>query len=176
MKNCRFWIVIGAVAGGVAVLLVPVLYLLGFRFYRVPSGAIEPTIMAGDFVLGRLSSVTPKKVDRGDVVIYWHDPSMHSYWMGGNQRDSVGALYVHRLVGLPGDKVGFSQEGLWVNGEEVLTVNGSVTGGPREGLKKLELGKDDFFVVGDHSENSLDSRYFGPVERGDLRGWVLSVD
>ena len=38
--------------------------------------------------------------------------------------------------------------------------------------KEWQLSKDEFFLLGDHTEHSLDSRVFGPVTRGELIGPV----
>ena len=50
-----------------------------------------------------------------------------------------------------------------VPGDEVETSIGD---------KRYRLGKDQYFVLGDNSEVSYDSRYYGPVHRVQLVGVV----
>ncbi len=38
----------------------------------------------------------------------------------------------------------------------------------------IRLAEDEYFVTGDHSDASVDSRQFGPVKRSDIRCLVLS--
>jgi signal peptidase I len=40
---------------------------------------------------------------------------------------------------------------------------------------EFKLGKDQFFMMGDNSDHSLDSRYWGPVPRKNLIGTAASV-
>ena len=51
-----------------------------------------------------------------------------------------------------------------------------IAGLPKEqirfGGREWQLGEEEFFLVGDHSEHSLDSRIFGPVNRDEMVGPV----
>jgi len=39
--------------------------------------------------------------------------------------------------------------------------------------KSITLGDDEYFVMGDNSERSFDSRYFGPIKRSSILGKVV---
>lgn len=43
------------------------------------------------------------------------------------------------------------------------------------GQGRWELGPDEYLFLGDNSANSRDSRHFGPVSRGQLKGRVFAV-
>ena len=85
---------------------------------------------------------------------------------------SKGRLMLKRVVGLPGERVG-------VVGGRVLVEDGATleAGGGRkddEGLWEVEwvLGEDQWFVLGDNLESSLDSRRLGSIRGSWIRGRV----
>lgn len=92
---------------------------------------------------------------------------------------------VHRLVGLPGERVTIRNGRLWIDGREVL---------PPPSLNKLrytldpmiierfgnqeaswQLGPDEYFVHGDNTDLSMDSRYTGPIKEESLQGVVVGI-
>lgn len=90
-------------------------------------------------------------------------------------------LYVQRLVGLPGDKVEIKDDAVWINGAkwtpppELEGIVYHPQAGPPvwEGQlepRSWELGPDEFFVLGDFTTNSSDSREWGAVPRANLVG------
>jgi signal peptidase I len=86
--------------------------------FKIPSGSMIPTLLVGDFILvskfsyGIRLPIYGKKVfsvgdpQRGDVMVfrYPEDPSTD---------------YIKRVIGLPGDKVGYHNKKLTINGEPV---------------------------------------------------------
>lgn len=94
-------------------------------------------------------------------------------------------IFVGRVVGLPGETVVIKDGSVFINGQrqspppEIAAVeydSDLVEGFPAATFVDREapklLGQDEFCVLGDFSENSLDSRYFGPVPRKKLNGVV----
>lgn len=39
----------------------------------------------------------------------------------------------------------------------------------------MKLGEDEVFLLGDYREGAKDSRYFGPVKRGEIKGIVMTA-
>lgn len=86
--------------------------------FRIPSGSMMPTLLVGDFILvnkftyGLRLPVTKTKLielgqpERGDIVVF--------RWPVNPRLD-----YIKRVVGLPGDRVGYRQKTLFINGEPV---------------------------------------------------------
>jgi signal peptidase I len=82
---------------------------------------------------------------------------------------------IKRVVGLPGDVMEGRDGYLWRNGvrvnEPYLRPNTFTSE-----FKKVKIGPDNFWVMGDNREDSADSRSFGQVERSALVGRaVLTV-
>ncbi len=69
--------------------------------------------------------------------------------------------------------------------EESLEINGSVVAESNIFYKTpayegavaypLTLSSGEYFVLGDFREGAKDSRYFGPIERKEIKGKVLVV-
>jgi signal peptidase I len=108
---------------------------------------------------------------RWDIIVFRfpHDPTVK---------------YVKRLVGLPGETVYIKEGALWVNGAQShpppeLVGLRYVTGAEKIGLgdlgtldKPWRLGQDEYWVLGDFSERSSDSRSWGPVPGANIEGVV----
>jgi len=107
-----------------------VLLLRSFLFepFRIPSGSMMPTLLAGDFILVnkyaygiRLPVINKKILDnnqpaRGDVAVFRYpaDPSTD---------------YIKRVIGLPGDRIEYRDKMLYINGKPLsYTKNGIYIG------------------------------------------------
>lgn len=87
--------------------------------------------------------------------------------------EEPGTLYVKRLVGLPGEKIHIQDGSVWVDGtrqtppESILGIEylselpdwlASETWGSER--RPALLGDDEYFVLGDFSAQSMDSRFW----------------
>ncbi len=82
---------------------------------------------------------------------------------------------IKRVIGLPGDKVEYRNNTLYVNDEVVEEdfLNGHQT----ENFSLVSMGYETipegkYLVLGDNRENSLDSRSFGLIDEEDILGKV----
>ena len=138
--------------------------------YKIPSGAMEPTLLAGDHILAKRIGKTPS---RGDVVIY----------------RSKGFSVVKRVVALGGDTVAMREGTLFVNRASVPERYARQPSEPdlvapefswqRQFLPKgldssryqptlstwgpLVVPPRQYFILGDNRGESADSRYYGFV-------------
>ena len=171
--------------------------------FRIPSGSMMPTLLVGDFILVnkydygiRLPVLNTKIIDigepkRGDVVVFRYpkDPSVD---------------YIKRVVGLPGDRIGYYNKILHINGKPVAQVPAGIYVGKGSGVSMSGAGKrqeqlgdvqhqilvmprtpgmegeyvvpdNEYFVMGDNRDNSNDSRYWGPVPEQNLVGKAFRI-
>lgn len=123
--------------------------------------SMNPVLSNGDAVLVNRIVYNAMRPRRGDVVVF--KP-------GGNKNSHY---YIKRIIGLPGETVEIIENGIFIDGErieeEYETSEISEVGIAAE---KIELGENEYFVLGDDRENSVDSRSedVGNVERKDIYG------
>jgi signal peptidase I len=101
--------------------------------------------------------------------------------------NDVEVKYVKRLVGLPGEEIFIDDGDVWINGERmqrpdsIRALKYLAADDDRHGVaeqiwatrkKPLKLGPDECFLLGDNTNASSDSRYFGPVRRSTIEGVV----
>jgi signal peptidase I len=98
---------------------------------------------------------------RGDVIVF-HPPSDPS------------VAYVKRLIGLPGDHISITANSVVVNGhtlkEPYIAPLDPSTPENESVLPNVTLGPNQYFVLGDNRQNSIDSRIFGYVPRANVIG------
>ena len=161
----RFFAVIG---------LCFVIYHVGFRLTVMTSGSIAPALQGTSY-------------ENGDRILV----EKVTGWFRAPKRweiyflyDAEGTPVAKRIVGLPGEKISIKEYGVYVNGVEIQPPERlqSIKYYPLGNLargREIECG-NDYFVLGDDSKDSYDSRFLGPVKSAQLRGrawcilWPLS--
>ena len=89
-----------------------------------------------------------------------------------------GVTYTARIVAQGGDKVEITDDAaLKVNDSIVLENDIYYTTPKYDDLVSypVTLAENEFFVLCDYREGAKDSRYFGPVSRGEIKGKVITV-
>lgn len=127
---------------------------------RVQMGSMQPTLYENDLVLINKFDYLLHTPQRGDIVVF-QPPTV--------AKD----LYIKRLIGLPGDIVEVRTGFVYINNEKIEEPYLSIETPGQYGPKKL--GTDEFFVMGDHRNNSLDSREFGPINLKSISGKAFLV-
>jgi len=153
--------------------------------YQVPTGSMERTILVGDHLLVNKFAFAPRlpalarflpyrDVKPGEVIVF------------KKPGDDVnpGNVLVKRAVARGGDSVQVRDKRLYVNGvpydvpsvqhiaSETYPDSPSV---PEMARRRDQFGPflvppDSFFGMGDNRDNSLDSRYWGSIPRGNIFG------
>lgn len=77
-----------------------------------------------------------------------------------------GEKIIKRIIGTPGDTVAYLNNVLFINGKATNDHFANLT----EDFEAITLKDDEYFVLGDNRERSLDSRYIGPVKKSSITG------
>lgn len=161
-KLTRFWVSFSVEA---IILVISILSIKAVFNMVVPQGALlssvegssmEPTLHDGQYIF-------PEKgtVKRGDIIT--------TRICEEGQTDKI---VVKRVIGIPGDKIKITKEGVFVNeemiSEEYVSQELKKFTYLENGYNDIVLAKNEYYIMGDNREDSYDSRFFGPVEEQNL--------
>ncbi|MDR2895696.1 MAG: signal peptidase I [Propionibacteriaceae bacterium] len=155
----------------VAALVVTLVRVFLIQSYRVPSGSMEETLQVNDTIV----AWKPGGVSRGDIVVFrddlqWLDEADPEvpFW-----KEALAAVkllppqhekyLVKRLIGLPGDHVTCcdAQGRVEVNGQALDESDYLYGDGPYASIAfDVVVPAGRIFVMGDHRDNSKDSRFW----------------
>ncbi len=125
--------------------------LVPYRFIRVVSSSMEPTFYSGDLVIYS----TLAELSRGDIIVFYSD-----------NKDKI---LVKRVIGISGDVIDITEDGIYVNSELYLV-------GKVQSLQSCyTVPEGTVFVLGDNYEVSIDSRYWEDpyIKQDSILGVVL---
>ena len=143
-------------------LLVLIIYVLFGHIVGItsmPNADMYPRIDAGDFLLLYRLDRDPKAQD---IIVF----------------EKNGTRYVSRVLAVGGDTVEITKEGaVKINGYTMVETNIFYETYPLEGFTEypLTLAPGECFVLADQRKGTEDSRFFGPVNRHEIEGTVISV-
>jgi signal peptidase I len=136
--------------------------------YQILQVSMEHTLEPGQYVL--VDKLSPHFSDykRGDVIVF--EPP------AGIQEDGQNIPFIKRVVAVGGDTVEVKDGTVWVNGaklSEPYVFEGQSTD-PITGQTVWKVPTGFLFVMGDHRQESQDSRAFGPIAKSTVigRAWL----
>ena len=157
----------------VALILALVIRTFVVQAFKIPSESMVKTLLVGDHLLASKFSYGIKipfthtyiykgeDPVKGDIIIfeYPNDPSVD---------------YIKRIVGTPGDTIEVRNKQLFRNGEPVKESFIRFTEPDRiqpvrDNFGPVTVPADKYFVMGDNRDNSMDSRFWGFVDRSAIR-------
>lgn len=181
--------------GVLAFLLFMAMFRTGFADWSyVPSGSMEPTLYAGDYVWIDKTAFGPTVPFLNTRLASWGAPRRGDVvTFVPPHRDE---LFVKRIVAIPGDRVSIRGQEIFINGQRLpvafdrstVPTIGETRSGNRTHLVQLSgtgtqpvipnefvVPEARYFVLGDHRDNSADSRFWGYVEEDRIMGRVTHV-
>ncbi len=192
----RVWMVIGFYLG----LMLSTLLVRAFFYepYAIPSASMHPGLVEGDVVvvqkwgyaqsalygyaLPGAAALSPTRMQRGKVYVFYPP--------------GTEALYVKRLLALPGDVIALTEQGVVLNGENLTRSESGETealrtyveqagdqiysvqyrkDAPSKAIRTISVPEGHYFFLGDNRDNSDDSRHWGSVPAERIVGEVVAV-
>jgi signal peptidase I len=160
------------------------IFLALFATVKMESPAMEPRIDAGDYLLIRRGAyglrlpfagevVRTGRPGRGDIVLI--EKAREKKAGGGT------IVAVLRVVGLSGEVVSITDKKVWIDGEPLSEDYVSFSDdhvypealSARDNMAAVVVPDDAFFVMGDRRDTTTDSRFFGAVNREEIKGKLV---
>ncbi len=136
------------------VIILVVVLIRGFIITpaKVNGDSMEDTLYNGEIVLLNKISLKTSEIKRFDMVVLEYEKE----------------LLIKRIIGLPGERIEYKNNELYVNSVIVKTP---MKFEDTEDFE-MEVKNNEYFVLGDNRDDSKDSRYFGNVNKNDIKGKV----
>lgn len=159
-----FWEIVKVVILAV-VIIVPVRYFVVQPFF-VRGASMETNFFDGEYLVIDELSYRWREPRRGEVIVF-RFPNNHAQF------------FIKRVIGLPGDTVRIENGQVVIVNPTyaqgvVLDESSYLPSGVRTGGQQtVQLGADEYFVLGDNRAASSDSRQWGTLELNEIVGRTL---
>ncbi|MDD2409217.1 MAG: signal peptidase I [Bacilli bacterium] len=118
---------------------------------RVNGTSMESTLHNGETMILNKIAMKLKGVDRWDIVVI----------------KTGDTFLIKRIIGLPNETVKYKDDKLYIN-DKIVKDKYSLS--KTEDFKKIKVGSDEYFVMGDNRYVSQDSRIIGPIKKDEVKG------
>ncbi len=165
-KAGKFWLIVYIVFFMFVFNPRPFVFCGIIKPFKIPTGAMAPTLIPADMLFVNKAIYKFSEPQRGDVIVFKYpdDPSL---------------FFIKRIAGLPGEKLEIRDGQLVINGKIVKSIapgGGYLNaGGYGQEGQVIEIPKENYFVLGDNTLNSKDSRYWGFVPKENLIGKAYKI-
>lgn len=119
---------------------------------RVSGDSMYDTLENGDILLLKKYD---KSFERYDIVVF----------------DRNGEQLIKRIIGLPGETIECIDGKIYINNKEIKDIDTNLI---TNDFDKVKIPSNYYFVMGDDRPVSNDSRYFGPIDKKDIKGTIAS--
>lgn len=150
-----------------------------FELYKIPTSSMVPVLIPGDRILVSKIIYGPRvpflgvripgyrEPQRGEVIVFISPPERSK-------------SYVKRVIALPGERIEIIHGSVFIDGEEItdpyISRNFYYNFGKfAQENRAIEVPEDSYFVLGDNSASSRDSRYWGFVPFKDVLGKAILI-
>ena len=172
----------------IAVILALFIRTFVVQAFKIPTGSMENNLLIGDHLLVNKFALGPTEtpverallpvvaIHRGDVLVFKYPVQP--------DRD-----FIKRVIGLPGETLEVKEKKVYINGKPldepyVHYLDASTTPSEfrevtssdvRERYGPVVVPPDQYFMMGDNRDNSMDSRYWGFLRRELIKGKALVI-
>lgn len=152
----------------IAIILALIIRTFVVQAFKIPTGSMRPTLIEDDRILVNKFIYRFKRPERGDVVVFVSPED--------KKKD-----FIKRLVGLPGENIEISNGTILVDDRAV--ENSSVIkeryyynrGDFGKKGEAVKVPEDAYYVLGDNSISSRDSRYWGFLPKKYMLGKAFLI-
>jgi signal peptidase I len=168
--------------------------------FVITSGSMERTLLVGDFLMVNRVALGSRIPFTTSMIPGYSEPRRFDVIVFDPPHEENLKL-VKRLIGMPGDTVEMKEQILFINGERIEEpwVRHEGTGDEvhpwmewqrdrlapgmdpaayrptRDNWGPLVIPPEHYFMLGDNRDSSLDSRYWGLLERWRLEGRAVFI-
>jgi len=152
----------------IAILLALVIRTFVVQAFKIPSGSMLPTLKIGDHILVNKFIYYFEPIRRGDIIVFKFPQD--------ETRD-----FIKRVIGLPGETIEIRGRQVLINGIALKEPYAVFSDGPfaqameREHLGPFVIPPGKLFMMGDNRDHSMDSRVWGLLDMGKIRGKAFIV-
>ena len=173
----------------IAVILALFVRTFVLQAFKIPTGSMENNLLIGDHLLVNKFVYAPTAtqlertllpigtIHRGDVLVFKSPVEP--------ERDLI-----KRVIGLPGDRLEQKEKKIYINGQPLdepyvfflepprhnsELSEASSSSDPRENYGPVTVPPNQYFMMGDNRDNSLDSRYWGFMPSDYVKGKAVLI-
>jgi signal peptidase I len=147
-----------------------IVYLFVMQPHQVNGQSMYPNFENGEYLLTDKISYRFNQPERGDIVVFKAPDAAQC-------PEGAGCDFIKRIVGLPGDSVEITDQGVYVNNsalpEEYIPVDVDTRPMAYTQNGPVSVPQGSYFVMGDNRPHSSDSRAWGPVPFSNIVGKVF---
>lgn len=123
---------------------------------------VTPIIVSGESMVPTL--------DGGELMLLKkYDTSYERFDIVVVNKNVEGDNLIKRVIGLPGETIRYRNGNLYINDE---VIEDTYAYGETGNFREITLGNDEYFLMGDNREISLDSRSLGIIKNKEIEGTV----
>lgn len=152
----------------IALILALIIRTFVVQAFKIPSGSMIPTLQIGDHILVNKFIYRFTDIKSGDIIVFKFPKD--------ESRD-----FIKRVVGLPDDKIEIKDRKVYIN-DKLTDENyafheeeGGSSYHPRDNFGPITVPENKFFVMGDNRENSMDSRFWGFLDKSKVKGKAFII-
>lgn len=152
----------------IAFILAMIIRTFVVQAFKIPSGSMRPTFMEGDRILVSKFVYKFKEPQTGDIVVFKYPED--------KKKD-----FVKRMIARGGETVEIKEGDILINGklaqspQVVRDIYYYNRGDYGQMGQKITVPPDSYYVLGDNSGSSRDSRYWGFVPKKNLQGKAFFI-
>lgn len=126
----------------------------------IPSESMLPTLEIDDRLIIEKISYRFRKPERGDVVVFRPTDAL--------KEQNFNEAFIKRVIGIPGDIIEVRNGEVYVNDRQLTEKY--ILDPPNYEYGPVKVPSEQYFVLGDNRNNSLDSHHWGFVPLENLIG------